>query len=347
MKTITTKEELKKYIKLTPKEEQWIPSETTVPLKITDHYIKLINQEDENDPLRKQVIPNSDENITLPEENIDPLQEVNHSPYSRLIHRYKNRCAFLVTDICPQYCRHCFRRRFTGKLLGEASIEETEKCSEYIAQNPEISEILFTGGDPLTLSDDKFLKLIEIFRKKNPNLIIRICTRYPVSKPERITEEFVKKIKSFSTAPFYLMTQFNHPKELSNESKIAIDLFVDNGIPAMNQTVLLKGVNDNTKTLAELSKKLIANRIKPYYLFQGDLVTGTSHFRVPIEKGLKIEKELRQILSGLEMPVYAVDLPDGGGKIPLSNNYIIKKENNTWYFKTPDGMQRTYTEPQF
>ena len=186
------------------------------------------------------------------------------------------------------------------------------------------------------------------FRKASPNLIIRICTRYPVSQPERITKDLVDMFRSHGSAPFYLMTQFNHPRELTPESIRAVSLFVDAGIPAMNQTVLLRGINDSADVLEELCNGLLFNRIKPYYLFQGDMVSGTSAFRVPLARGMEIESELRRRLSGLAMPNYTADLPDGGGKIPLCGSYLVSRDTKkgSWTFRTPDGETRVITDPQ-
>ena len=343
---ITTIDELKTRLELTKSELNWKESPISVPLRITDYYFNLIDKNDINDPLRRQCVPSDKENIISKLENPDPLAEVSHSPNLRLIHRYSNRVAFLATDLCAQYCRHCFRRRFTGNMEGPANDKDIEQTCSYLCEHPEIKEMLFTGGDPLTLTDNQIEKMIASFREASSKLVIRICTRIPVVEPDRITEELINIFRKYNTAPFYLMTQFNHPKELTEESINAVSKFIDAGIPAMNQSVLLRGVNDNADTLEELCNKLVFARIKPYYLFQGDLVSGTSSFRVPLEKGLAIEKELRQRLSGLAMPAYTADLPQGGGKIPLSACYIESVENGVWHLKTPAGEKRFYPDPE-
>ena len=345
---ITTLQQLEQHLNLTQDELSWKSGPTSVPLCITDHYMALIDPSDPDDPLRRQVVPTCHENIQAQSESPDPLQEVSHSRGERLVHRYRNRVAFLATDICPMYCRHCFRRRFTGNMMGPASEKDVSDACTYLKDNPQIKEMLLTGGDPLTLSDSQLNQMIGSFRKARPDLIIRICTRFPVSQPTRITKALVNMFKSHSSAPFYLMTQFNHPRELTKESIKAVSLFVDAGIPAMNQSVLLRGVNDNADVLEELCNSLLFNRIKPYYLFQGDMVVGTEYFRVPIKRGLEIEHELRLRLSGLAMPNYVADLPDGGGKIPLCGNYIINepdKEKGSWLFRTPEGETRSVADP--
>lgn len=347
--SVTSLKQLEKHLNLTQDELSWKEGPLSVPLCITDHYLSLIDPDDPDDPLRRQVVPTCHENMTDDAESPDPLQEVPHSHGERLVHRYRSRVAFLATDICPMYCRHCFRRRFTGNMMGPATERDINDAAAYLGSHPEISEMLLTGGDPLTLSDSQLDHMIGVFRKASPRLIIRICTRYPVSQPDRITEDLVAMFKSHSSAPFYLMTQFNHPKELTEKSIRAVAMFVDAGIPAMNQSVLLRGVNDNADTLEELCNALLFNRIKPYYLFQGDMVSGTAYFRVPLRKGMEIEQELRRRLSGLAMPAYTADLPDGGGKVPLCGSYIIKsedKEKGSWTFRTPDGGIRTITDPQ-
>lgn len=343
---LTTIKQLQNYLSLKPEELAWHESPVSLPLLVTEYYLGLIDPSDPQDPLRKQVVPSSGENEERTLETPDPLREESNSHGERLIHRYTNRVAFLATDLCAQYCRHCFRRRFTGNMKGPATEEEIIRASSYIKAHPEIKEMLLTGGDPLTIRTDELKKMIDIFRTDNPRLVIRICTRVPVVSPSSITDELVEVFTSHKTAPFYLMTQFNHPREVTEQATEAVAKFIDSGIPAMNQSVLLKGVNDNADTLEELCEKLIFARIKPYYLFQGDLVTGTSDFRVNIEKGREIEKELRKRLSGLEMPNYTIDLPEGGGKVPLTESYLVKKENAIWEIRTVDGSSRFYPDPE-
>lgn len=344
---ITTLEQLKNHLDLTQEELSWKPEAVGVPLCITEYYLSLIDPHDPEDPLRRQVVPTCRENEELQSESADPLAEVGHSHGERLIHRYSNRVAFLATDICPMYCRHCFRRRFTGNMMGPASETDIARAAEYIGARPQIREMLLTGGDPLTLSDKQLDGMIGTFRTARPNLIIRICTRYPVSQPSRIDERLIAMFKRHTSAPFYLMTQFNHPREITEESIKAVSLFVDAGIPALNQSVLLRGVNDNADVLEELCNRLLQIRVKPYYLFQGDMVSGTADFRVPLKKGMEIERELRIRLSGLGMPNYVADLPGGGGKVPLCGNYILRqpdKEKGSWLFRTPEGETRTLAD---
>ncbi len=325
----------------------WKENDFSLPVKITDYYFSLIDKSNPEDPLRLQVFPTEYENCISSGEQIDPLSEVCNSPTDRLIHRYSNRAAFLTTDFCMQYCRYCFRRRFTGNMNGPASREEIEISADYIRKHEEIKELLLTGGDVLTLSNSQIREMVECFRKANPLLIIRICTRAPVVEPDRIDDELISIFKSYNTAPFFLMVQYNHYRELTFESIRAVNKFVSSGIMAFNQTVLLRNINDDVNVLEKLCNSLLLNRIKPYYVFQGDLVSGTSFFRVPLRKTLEIEKELRKKLSGLAMPTFAIDLPNGGGKVPLSDSYITETDGRKWIFKTLNGNGRVYYDPDF
>lgn len=342
---ITNFEQLKKTFKLTNDEAKFKGGNESLPISITKHFLSLIDENNEKDPLRRQVFPTFYEEIEENLEQLDPLAEVDHTVTPRLVHRYKSRVAFLTTDICPMYCRHCFRRRFTGNMLGAASKEEIIMASNYIQEHPQINEILLTGGDLLTLSNSQLDFLIKTFREKNPKLIMRICTRMVITAPERIDQNLIDIFKKYNSAPFYLLTQINHPNELCKESIFSISQFINIGIPAMNQTVMLRGVNDDVEVMENLCNKLLFNKIKPYYVFQGDLVSGTAHLRVKLENTIKIERELRKRLSGLAMPNFMIDLPKGGGKVPLSDCYIQNKENNIWTIKTVDGKTRRYPDP--
>lgn len=344
---IDTKEKLASQLTLTPAEEAFDYTDaTTLPIKIPPHFMALIDADDVADPLRRQVVPTIYEMESDEGASLDPLLELSHTTRSRLIHRYPSRAAFLTTDVCALHCRHCFRRRFTATAQGPASKEEIDEAARYLGDHREVTELLLTGGDVLTIADEALERMIGSFRAERPDLIIRICTRMPAAHPSRITEALVKMIKGFDSAPFFLMVQFNHPRELSAEALKAVALFVDNGIPAMNQTVLLRGVNDDADVLQTLCNTLLFNRIKPYYLFQGDLVEGTAHLRVPLKRGLALEAELRRRLSGLAMPTYAVDLPEGGGKVPLTTHYLKGEvQPGVWEFESCDGERRRYWDP--
>ena len=338
---ITSLEELENHIKLTECEKRWKEcEENTLPVLISDNIMSLID----NPAIRRQFVP-CDKELVDSIGNLDPLEEVNHSVSSRLIHRYTNRAAFLTTDRCFAYCRHCFRRRFTGTMTGPASKEDIISAAEYLKEHMEIKEVLLTGGDLMTLSDESLDFLLSTFKAARKDIIYRLCTRALFSNPDRFTDDFFKVLeKNNHDAPFFLMTQFNHASEINEKAIEAIKGFVKLGIPMMNQCVLLRGVNDDIDSQVELCNKLMMNRIKPYYLFQGDLVKGTAHLRVPLSKGLELEKQMRKELSGLSMPQYTIDLPNGGGKVILTEQHLVKRDGNNWIFTTLDGCERRYPE---
>lgn len=340
---ITDISQLETMIELTEEERTWKEDgPSTLPLLISDHMAKLIA----NPAIRRQFVPSSREN-TDDIGTLDPQEEKKHEGTERLIHRYTNRAAFLTTDRCFSYCRHCFRRRFTGSMTGPASDEDIRKAAEYLAKHTEIREVLLTGGDLFTLSDERLGKLLSSFKAARPDIILRLCTRAVAVQPDRFTEDLFNVIRENQTgAPYYLMTQFNHPDELTEEAMHAVEGFLSLGIPAMNQTVLLKGVNDDAETLIKLCNDLLMHRIKPYYLFQGDLVKGTAHLRASIRKGLEIDRILRRELSGLALPQYTIDLPEGGGKVALTDNHILAFENGIYAIGTPDGDIRHYPESE-
>ena len=309
----------------------------SVPL----YYLSLIGQEPD-DPVRIQCIPKAQEFEVKPWELDDPLGEEKYKVADRLIHRYRDRVLFLVTDTCAMYCRHCFRRSFTGQKNGAVSVSDLNQAVEYIRSHREVAEVILSGGDPLTLETVVLDKILLALRDAREDIVFRIGTRVPVVLPSRMDEKLIKTLKKYS--PLFVMTQFNHAKELTIQSTAGCSVLIDSGIPVFNQAVLLKGVNDSVPVLEDLFHALVRNRIKPYYLFQGDLAPGTSHFRVSLKRGLSLMKELRIRLSGLSLPVYAVDLPGGGGKIPLTENYIGDLAENFWELRDASGKVFLYPE---
>ena len=338
---MVTKDNIEEKLDLTESERKWLENPSSLPLLVTDYFFSLIDKNNIDDPIRRQVIPQSEENRE--EDFLDPLLEVSYSVTERLIHHYNNRCALLTTDRCFTYCRHCFRRRFTGTSSGAISTEQIDDAITYLKAHDEVKELLLTGGDLFTLSNERLEYLFKSLRDARKDIILRLCTRAVATAPERFDDSLMEIIKKYNFgASFVLMTQFNHPVELTDKAIKAVSRFIDIGIPAYNQSVLLKGVNDDVDILEELSNKLMYNRIKPYYLFQGDQVCGTKHLRVDIIKGLEIEKELRKRLSGLTMPQYTADLPQGGGKVILTENYLKEIHEDHVVFETPDGERRSY-----
>jgi len=357
-RTIRTRQDLPVSFSLSLKEKAYFDAQelqdTQFGFAVTPYYFSLIG-EDYNDPLRLQCIPREEELHTKPYEVQDPLSEEHFSPLPRLIHRYPDRVLVLLTDECALYCRHCFRRYFASRRRGALTLEQLKEIVVYLNAHEEVHELILSGGDPLTLSDEKISQVLNILRSEiDRSLIIRLASRIPVVLPERITPSLVEMLAEHT--PLFVITQFNHPREITPESRSAISALVSAGLPVLNQAVLLKNVNDREDILAELFQTLLEIRVKPYYIFQGDLAAGTSHFRIALSEGFRLMRSLRRRISGLAMPVYAVDLPGGGGKIPLSENYLLHRreerhelgheiEREGWYtFIGPDGNPYYYPD---
>ncbi len=328
-------------LKLTTDERKAISALPAPPFKVTNHWLSLLDGS-LDDPLRRQVVPTTAEQITVEGELQDPLAEDSFSPLPRLVHRYANRGLVVVTGQCALYCRHCFRRRLTGDSLGDITDSQIENIARWLSLHPEVKELLLSGGDPLTLKDNYLLKIIDSFRISRPDIVFRLATRMPIVDPGRINLSLARELGR--RRPLWVVIQANHPRELSPEAIFAIEKFQLRGLPVINQAVLLRGVNDNVEILEELSNALVRIGVKPYYLFQGDLAEGTGHFRLPLEEGLRLTEELRTRVSGLGMPSYAVDLPGGGGKVPLGSSYILGRSNEGWKLRTPDGNEGLYKE---
>ena len=328
-------------LKLSSDERKAISASPAPPFKITKHWLSLLDGS-LDDPLRRQVVPTTAEQLTLPCELQDPLGEDAFSPLPRLVHRYTNRVLVVVTGECAQYCRHCFRRRLTGDSFGEITETQIQDISRWLSLHSEVKELLLSGGDPFVLKDNKLLKIMDSFRMARPDIVFRLATRMPIVDPERITTSLARELGR--RRPLWVVIQTNHPRELSPEAISAIEKIQLRGLPVINQAVLLRGVNDNIEILEELSNALVRIGVKPYYLFQGDMAEGTGHFRLPLEEGLRLTGELRARVSGLGMPSYAVDLPGGGGKVPLDTTYIQSRSDEGWNLRTPDGTEGLYKE---
>ncbi len=331
-------------MELRPEEKAWFEAEgEKLAFKGTPYYLALAS---ESEALRRQVVPRSAELEFLDSESPDPLSEEIHSPLPRMVHRYRNRIALLLTDSCALHCRHCFRRSFTGKNHRNLTTSECEQVIDYVNSHPEVQEILITGGDPLTLSTGYLRDILGRFRGglTNQNIIFRMATRVPAVLPDRIDQELLDLLKE--NHPLWMVIQFNHPDELTHDSRSALKRIREAGIPMVNQSVLLSGINDDSDILAALFQQLLAEGVKPYYLFQGDLARGTSHFRAPLERGWKIMDELRLKVSGLALPTYAVDLPGGGGKIPLSRSLLVEEREEGYVFKNSEESKELYIYPR-
>jgi len=292
--------------------------QTSLPLAITPHYASLLHV----DAIRKCVVPTRAELIKSENEQEDPLHEEEHSVLPCLVHRYPDRVLLLATGQCFSYCRYCTRSRIAG-CKRATSLEELVKAIAYIKDHKEIRDVLISGGDPLTLEDEELECLIARLRAIPHVELIRIGTKAPVVMPYRITYKLVTMLKEFH--PLWMSIHFTHPEEITREVEIACTRLADAGIPLGSQTVLLRGVNDNVSTMKALMHKLVKIRVKPYYLYQCDPIAGSAQFRTPIAKGLEIMKQLRGFTTGYAVPTYVVDLPGGGGKLPLLPDYIVSK----------------------
>lgn len=341
---IETLNQLKKYISLTPEEEEGVrESLKTIRMAITPYYLSLIDPNNPNDPVRKQSIPTINELHISPEDQLDPLSEDEDSPVPGLTHRYPDRVLFLITDMCSMYCRHCTRRRFAGQKDAASPKERIEKCIEYIEQTPEVRDVLLSGGDALMVSDKMLEYIIQRLRAIPHVEIIRIGSRTPVVCPQRITPELVEMLSKYH--PVWLNTHFNHPNEITRESSEACVRMANAGIPLGNQSVLLRGINDCPSIMKHLVHELVKIRVRPYYIYVCDLSQGISHFRTPVSKGIEIIEALRGHTSGYAVPTFVVDAPGGGGKIPVMPNYVISQSPHRVVLRNYEGVITTYTEP--
>jgi len=312
------------------------------PEKLTAHLRTLMN-DNESGIFSKMFLHDHKENIIKSCELTDPLGGDAYAVSDSSVHHYKDRLLILVTDNCAAHCRYCFRRNTTGRGQGPLSEKEIGNIVSYLKQHSEIREVLLSGGDPFTLLNTQLKNVLSNLRRARPDVVIRIGSRMPVVSPERFFDkELLSLLKEYNTG--WIMTHINHIKELSPDTKKALKLLKNSGLALANQTVLLKGVNDNVKDLTDLFSALTQIGIKPYYLFQGDLAQGISHFRVPLSRALKLVHNLRRELSGLSMPVFAVDIPGGGGKIPLQAPYLGELTTRGWHLTHPDGSEGYYPE---
>jgi lysine 2,3-aminomutase len=343
---ITDVQTLSKVINLMPEEEKAIKRcLETLRMAITPYYACLIDKNDEKDPIRMQAVPTINELIISKEDMEDPLSEDKDSPVPGLTHRYPDRVLFLITDMCSMYCRHCTRRRFAGGTDHSMSKDRIDAAIEYIRNTPQIRDVLLSGGDALVIEDDKLEYIIKKLRDIPHVEIIRIGTRTPVVNPMRITDDLLKMLKKYQ--PIWINTQFNHPKEITDESKRACEAIVDAGIPLGNQSVLLRGINDSVEIQKELVHKLVMMRVRPYYLYQCDMSQGIGHFRTKVSKGIEIMEGLRGHTSGFCIPTFVIDAPGGGGKIPVMPQYVISQSPTKVVLRNYEGVITTYVEPQY
>ncbi|KWW34859.1 MAG: lysine 2,3-aminomutase [bacterium F083] len=341
---IETLEDLKKYVKLTAEEEEGVRKTlSTLRMAITPYYLSLIDPNDPHDPVRRQCIPTALETHQAAADLLDPLHEDEDSPTPGLTHRYPDRVLFLITDMCSMYCRHCTRRRFAGQTDNECGPDRIEKALEYIEKTPTVRDVLLSGGDALMVSDKKLEYIISRLRQIPHVEIVRLGTRTPVVCPQRITPELCDMLKKYH--PIWINTHFNHPNEVTAESRRACEMLANAGIPLGNQSVLLRGVNDCVHVMKNLVHELVKMRVRPYYIYQCDLSMGLEHFRTPVSKGIEIIEGLRGHTSGFCIPTFVVDAPGGGGKTPVMPQYVISQAPGKVVLRNFEGVITTYTEP--
>ncbi len=335
---------LEKVVKLTDLEREQIEQCLgKFTMEITPYYAALMDREDRNCPVRMQSVPRIQEMNDHPSDMTDPLHEDVDSPVPGLTHRYPDRVLLLVTNICSMNCRHCTRRRLVGDEDIDMPDDNIAAAIDYIRKTPSVRDVLLSGGDPLVLTDDRLRSILRGLREIEHVEIIRIGTRIPVVMPQRVTDSLVRMLREFQ--PIYVNTHFNHPKEITAEAKAACDKLSDAGIPLGNQSVLLRGINDDPVVMKKLAHKLLAIRVRPYYIYQCDLSLGISHFRTSVAKGIEIIESLRGHTTGMAVPTFVVDAPGGGGKIPVMPNYLISMAEGRAVLRNYEGVITTYSWP--
>lgn len=341
---LKTEEDFARQFQLSESERQGFAGAGSLfQVRVTPYYAQLASGPTDQDPIRLMLMPTAKEMVSLHQQMADPLGERRHSPVSRVVHRYPDRCLLLVTDFCSMYCRYCTRKHFTGNDQAFLSARELDAAVEHIRKQTSIREVILSGGDPLTLSDGQLEKVLGRLRGIEHVEIIRVGTRIPVVAPQRVTEDLVKMLRVHK--PIFLMTHFNHPRELTEQAAMAVERFVDHGIPVMNQMVLLNGVNNHPAIVQALSRRLLFLRAKPYYMFQCDPSLGTDHLRTSVDNSLQIQRELWGRLSGLAMPNLSLDIPEGGGKVGLVPDFLESQRDSVRTYRGWDGVVADYVSP--
>jgi lysine 2,3-aminomutase len=340
---IRTKDQIKNMLCLSEEETAALENkDRLLPLSVTPYYMSLLSVKDSNQAIRRSVIPTIHELKQSPGEADDPLGEEEQSPVPGLVHRYPDRVLFLVHDFCSTYCRYCTRSRVVGQGELHPNHSRLEKALDYIRKTSTIRDVLLSGGDPLVLSDDRLDWILTRLRQIPHVEIIRIGTKIPSVLPQRITPQLVRILHRHN--PLWMSLHFIHPDECTPEAYRACNLLSDGGIPLGSQTVLLKGINDDVDTMKELVHHMMKMRVRPYYLYQCDPISGSFHFRTPIETGLEIIRGLRGFTSGYAVPTYVVDAPGGGGKIPLMPDYVAGHDKDSILLKNYKGDLYRYPD---
>jgi len=341
---ITSIEQLQRLMPtLTPEEHAGATlANSKLAMAITPYFFNLIDPQDEQCPIRWQVIPRIEETRTARWEMSDPCGEDSHSPVPGLVHRYPDRVLFLVTDRCAAYCRYCTRSRLVSNASGYDFHPQFEQQIEYVRNHPEVRDVLLSGGDPLLFSDDKLENLLRRLREIPHVEFLRIGTRIPVFLPQRITPQLCTMLRKYH--PLFISIHSNHPRELTIEVREALGRLADAGIPLGNQSVLLRNVNDNAGVMKAHVQKLLMCRVRPYYIYQCDLISGSAHLRTTVRKGLEIMEEIRGHTTGYAVPQYVIDAPGGGGKVPINPDYILERDSRRVVVRNYEGKLFEYPE---
>jgi lysine 2,3-aminomutase len=313
------------------------------PIAITPYYLGLCDPLDPACPVRLQVVPRHQESELLPGDLRDPLGEEAHEVAPELVQRYPDRALLLVSDRCAVYCRFCTRSRLVGSGGGARSMDRLGPAFEYLRRHPEITDVIVSGGDPLTMATERLVSIVAAIRDIPSVETIRLATRVPVTLPQRITDELIVALRPLP--PIWVMTHFNHPKELTPLSRRACRRLVEAGFPVNNQTVLLRGINDDPATLSQLFRALVRERVRPYYLLQADPVRGTGHLRTKVQTGIDIMEQLQGRLTGIALPRFIIDAPGGFGKVPLGPNYVVSRGGGVTRIRTARGVEVDYFDP--
>ena len=341
---ITTLEQLKEIIELTPEETEGIKhSKGRLALAVTPYFANLMDPVNQNCPIRRQAVPRVEEIRLSKSEMVDPLGEDNHSPVPGLVHRYPDRVLLLVTDQCAVYCRYCTRRRLVGSSERSITQGNFEEVLKYLKSHRKVRDVLVSGGDPLLLENERLEEILSRLRVIPHIEVLRIGTRVPVTLPQRITNGLVRMMRKYH--PLMISIHFTHPKEITDQVKKACNDLADGGIPLGSQTVLLKGINDKPYVMKKLVQELLKIRVRPYYIYQCDLAMGTEHFRTSVATGIQIMEKLRGHTTGYAVPTYVVDTPGGGGKIPLQPDYVVSRERGKILLRNYEGRVFEYPEP--
>jgi len=340
---ITSLESLETLLKLTPEEREGVAlAGRHLAMAITPYFFNLINRNDPECPIRWQVIPRVEETTTAPWELIDPCGEDEHMPVPGLVHRYPDRVLFLVTDRCAAYCRYCTRSRVVSGAGDQHLETDFSAAINYIRQHPEVRDVLLSGGDPLMFSDERLEHLLSQLRAIPHVEFLRIGTRIPIFLPQRITPELCAMLKKYH--PLWMSIHTNHPREATAEVREAVGRLADAGIPLGNQSVLLRGVNDSAEVMKELMHRLLMMRVRPYYIYQCDLVKGTHHLRTSVRKGIEIMEALRGHTTGYAVPEFVIDAPGGGGKVPVGPQYVLAHDKQRVIIRNYEGHVFEYPE---